>query len=142
MLLGAPSVEAQGQARPEAGMVAPPALEPPKLLEFAEAPYPAEAEQARLEATVLLRLTLDAQGQVTEAEVQEPAGHGFDEAAREAALRFRFEPAKRNGTPMPSRIAYSYEFRLPPPAEAPSQEAPPPKHVEAPVTPGASETPA
>ncbi|MCY1023002.1 TonB-dependent siderophore myxochelin receptor MxcH [Pyxidicoccus sp. MSG2] len=90
-----------------------PALEAPQLLEFVEAPYPAKAEQERVEATVLLRLTLDAQGTVTEAEVLEPAGHGFDEAARDAALRFRFEPAKRNGVPVPSRIAYSYEFRLP-----------------------------
>ncbi|MCP3144858.1 TonB-dependent siderophore myxochelin receptor MxcH [Pyxidicoccus xibeiensis] len=114
----------------EAGPAAPPALEPPKLLEFFAATYPAEAERARLEATVLLRLTLDARGQVTEAEVLAPAGHGFDEAAREAALRFRFEPAKRNGTPMPSRIAYSYEFRLPT-AEASVQTVAPPRHTEA-----------
>jgi vitamin B12 transporter len=109
VLAGAPQADASA---PQA-----PAIEAPKLLEFVEAPYPAQAEQERLEATVHLRLTLDEQGTVTEAEVLEPAGHGFDEAARDAALRFRFEPAKRNGVPTPSRIAYSYEFRLPPAAE-------------------------
>ncbi|MFP2909165.1 TonB-dependent siderophore myxochelin receptor MxcH, partial [Pyxidicoccus sp. 3LFB2] len=101
----------------EAAPVAAPAIEAPKLVEFAEAAYPAQAEQERREATVLLRLSLDAQGAVTEAEVLQSASYGFDEAARDAALRFRFEPAKRNGVPMPSRIAYSYEFRLPQPAE-------------------------
>ncbi|WP_224244033.1 TonB-dependent siderophore myxochelin receptor MxcH [Hyalangium gracile] len=108
----------------ETGATAAPALEPPSLRDFVEAPYPEQAERERLEAKVPLRLTLDAQGNVTEAEVLEPVGHGFDEAAREAALRFHFEPAKRNGTPMPSRIVYTYEFRLPPPPAPPASPEP------------------
>ena len=116
LLVAGPGVAGTPQAA-EAPAAQAPAIEAPKLLEFSEATYPAQAEHERLEAAVLLRLTLDERGAVTEAEVLQPAGHGFDEAAREAALRFRFEPAKRNGVPMPSRIAYSYEFRLKPPAE-------------------------
>ncbi|MFY1831606.1 TonB-dependent siderophore myxochelin receptor MxcH [Myxococcus fulvus] len=110
------------------GAQAPPSVVPPKLVTFIEAPYPAEAEQARLEATVRLKLTLDDQGAVTEAQVIEPQGHGFDEAARDAALRFRFEPARRDGVAVPSRIAYSYEFRLPvvvPEATSVAQESKP-----------------
>ncbi|WP_254626709.1 TonB family protein, partial [Myxococcus sp. CA039A] len=105
-----------GEAQVPAAAQAPapvPAVVAPKLVTFVEAPYPAEAEQARLEATVRLKLTLDDQGVVTEAEVLEPQGHGFDEAARQAALSFRFEPARREGVAVASRIAYSYEFRLP-----------------------------
>ncbi|WP_395837377.1 TonB-dependent siderophore myxochelin receptor MxcH [Cystobacter fuscus] len=100
-----------------------PALEAPRLKESAEATYPPQALEERLEAKVVLRLTLDAEGQVTQAEVVGPAGHGFDEAAQEAALRMRFEPARRNGTPMPSRILYTYEFQPPP---EPTPPAPPP----------------
>ncbi|WNG46498.1 TonB-dependent receptor [Archangium minus] len=131
---GAPG--ASGAGEPEA---APPilSLKPPKLVEFVEAPYPAEAERERRDAKVVLRLTLDAQGNVTQAEVVEPAGHGFDEAAREAALRFRFEPATRNGKPMPSRIAYTYEFRLPPPP----QVTPPPQEPPSQGGPSGSEQP-
>lgn len=106
-------------AAPGAGNPGAPAIEPPRLVEFVEALYPPQAELERREATVELRLTLDAQGAVIAAEVTTPAGHGFDEAAREAALRFRFEPAKRHGTAVPSRIAYAYAFRLPLPASAP-----------------------
>lgn len=113
LLMGGLLVASPGLAGvPQAEGVQAPAIEAPRLVEFVEAPYPAQAEQARVEATVELRLTLDEQGAVTEAEVTQPVGHGFDEAARDAALRFRFEPAKRNGVPVPSRIAYSYEFRL------------------------------
>ncbi|WP_241759354.1 TonB-dependent siderophore myxochelin receptor MxcH [Pyxidicoccus parkwayensis] len=110
-----------GMPQDGAPVVAAPTLEAPKLVEFVEATYPAQAEHERLEATVVLRLTLDERGAVTATEVMQSAGHGFDEAARDAVLRFRFEPAKRNGVPVPSRIAYSYEFRLRPP-ETPATE--------------------
>jgi TonB family protein len=95
-------------------------IHPPELVDFAWAEYPPDALAARLEADVVLRLALDAEGRVTAAEVIEPAGHGFDEAARSAALRFRFSPARRGGVPVPSRIRYRYELRLPAPAPPPA----------------------
>ncbi|WP_395850791.1 TonB-dependent siderophore myxochelin receptor MxcH [Cystobacter fuscus] len=121
-----------GESRAQEAPPAAPALEAPKLKESAEAPYPPQALEERLEAKVVLRLTLDAEGQVTQAEVVGPAGHGFDEAAREAALRMRFEPARRNGTPMPSRILYTYEFQ-PPPEPTPPAPPPPPAGSDEPI---------
>lgn len=107
------------------------AAQPPELLETVEAVYPEQAKAERLEATVLLRLSIDVDGRVTEAEVTQPTGQGFDEAAREAALRFRFKPAQRNGAPVASRISFPYEFKLPP--EPPAEAAPvaPPAGVDA-----------
>src|SRR5688572_23542568 len=69
------------------------AVTPPKLSKFAQAAYPAEAQAKGIEAEVVLALDIDANGKVSVAEVVEPAGHGFDEAARAAALQFEFEPA-------------------------------------------------
>src|SRR6187397_626292 len=63
---------------------------PPKLIGFVEAEYPAAAAKAGLEADVDLVLSIDAEGRVTAAEVSEARGHGFDEAARAAALAFHF----------------------------------------------------
>lgn len=90
-------------------------LAPPVLLEFHEATYPSEAARARIEGRVVLLLTIDAEGRVTAAEIDTPAGHGLDQAAREAALRFRFAPARRGSTPVPARIRYAYDFELPAP---------------------------
>ncbi|HTN88720.1 MAG TPA: TonB-dependent siderophore myxochelin receptor MxcH [Sorangium sp.] len=100
-------------------------VEPPRLVEGAEAEVPPEARAARPEGKVVLKLLIDAEGRVTEAEVVSPLGHGLDEAARTAALRFRFTPARRGGTPVASRILYAYEFRFPaePPAEPPAAAA-------------------
>ncbi|AUX48182.1 TonB family protein [Sorangium cellulosum] len=118
----APAAGSPGGERPPAAGV--PAVEPPRLLELVEAEYPSEARAARREGTVVLKLLIDAEGRVTEAEVTTPQGHGLDEAARAAALRFRFVPARRRGTPVASRILYGYEFQLPEePLAAPSPAA-------------------
>lgn len=91
-----------------------PVLVPPKLIHFESAPYPAEAQKAGLQADVVLELTIDKAGKVTEAKSVEPVGNGFDEAAEAAGLKFTFEPATKDGTPIPVKIRYKYSFTLTP----------------------------
>ncbi len=109
ILLAAPSTWAAG-----AGLTAPQIVTP------AEPAYPPEALAAGLEARVVLRLTIDQEGHVVDAEVVEGAGHGFDVAAAAAAGEMRFSPALRGETPIASRILFSHDFRL----EAPPRPAP------------------
>ncbi|WP_438030507.1 TonB-dependent siderophore myxochelin receptor MxcH [Sorangium sp. So ce233] len=126
----APAGERDQGATPEAGPGArapgdAAALEvhPPELIDAAEAVYPESARAAGEEGSVVLRLTIDAEGRVTSAEVATPAGRGFDEAAQEAALRFRFTPARRGDRSVASRILYRVDFRLPAPPVAAVAEA-------------------
>jgi len=95
----------------------------PRPLNYEPPAYPPEAEKEGLEATVTLQLDIDKQGKVTNVVVIEPAGHGFDESAVDAAKKLSFEPARKaNGTPTAARILYRYSFVLkkaePPPEEA------------------------
>jgi TonB family protein len=60
----------------------------------------------------VLKLTIDKQGNVTAAEVMEPIGNGFDEAAQAAALKLKFKPATRDGVPFAVKIKYVYAFTL------------------------------
>ena len=53
------------------------AVVPPKLVKFQDATYPPEARRLGLTADVILRLTIDDTGAVTDAEVVQAAGHGF-----------------------------------------------------------------
>jgi len=96
---------------------------PPAVERFVEAPYPPEAEAQKLEGRVILSIDISATGEVTRAEVVEPAGHGFDEAALAAIKQFRFTPAEIDGKPTPVRITYAYDFVLrPAPAAAQVQQ--------------------
>ncbi len=93
----------------------PPEVHPPELLEAFEPEYPAPALRDRIEGSVVLRVTVDVDGSVAEAEVIEAAGYGFDEAARATALRTRYRPARRGETPVRARILARVDFWLPDP---------------------------
>jgi len=114
-------------------------VHPPELIEITQAVYPEEARAGGREGRVVLRLRIDAEGRVTKAEVTEPAGNGFDEAAQEAALQFRFTPARRGEVAVASIILYAYEFKLPP-DPAPVEEAQAPAPREQPPAPAAQAT--
>jgi TonB family protein len=107
---------------PTAPSPSPSALVPPRLVTFVDATYPAEARAAGLEAEVELELTIDVTGHVSQARAVAPAGHGFDQAAEEAARRFVFEPARRGAQAIPARIRYRTTFDL---APAPASAEPP-----------------
>jgi TonB family protein len=94
-----------------------PVLVPPRLVHDDGAKYPQQALRERFfeTVTVALVLVVDTSGTVTAVDVEEPVGHGFDEAAVEAARRLRFEPATRNGVAVVSRIRFRYAFAPPPP---------------------------
>lgn len=71
--------------------------------------YPAGATGA---ASVLLELVIDREGSVTAVDVvtgEEP----FASAAARAAVSWRFEPARRDGRPVPARIRLGLTFALP-----------------------------
>ena len=87
-------------------------LTPPTVVEFVEPAYPDAARTQGLEARVLLALTVDKTGAVVDAVVVEPAGHGFDESALEAAQRLRFSPAVGPDGPEAVTLQFAYGFAL------------------------------
>lgn len=132
---------------PEAPALAPKLTRAPKAKTQPQPTYPPQALADGREADVTLQIDIDAEGRVTAAEVIKPAGYGFDEAAREAALTLTFEPAEVDGMPSPIRIEYLMRFRPPPKLEAaedppagdaapapttvPQQALPPPQEIVA-----------
>lgn len=106
---------------------------PPVLEQFVEAKAPAPAT----ETAVVLELTIDAAGRVSEATVVESASPELDRAAVEAAKQFRFAPARRGDEAIAVRVRYRYVFAAaapepePEPASEPKPEpAPPPAPTE------------
>ncbi len=89
----------------------------PRLVDDPGVSYPRQALDERYYASVeiVLVLSIDTEGRVTQADVETPHGRGFDEAAVAAASQLRFEPARRGDVEVPSRVRFRYLF-VPPPA--------------------------
>jgi len=84
----------------------------PRLVERPEIPYPKEARNAGVAGQVVLLLRIDGAGRVAGARVLADPGSGLGEAARQAALRFRFTPALLEGEPVETEIRFTYTFVL------------------------------
>jgi TonB family protein len=74
--------------------------------------YPDAARSMNREGRVLLRLTIDEIGRLTNLEVIEGAPFGFTEAAIEAARKSTYVPAKREGIAVASRTKLPIRFVL------------------------------
>jgi TonB family protein len=85
---------------------------PPKLVTFMQAEFPPSEVASGKGATVVLQIAIDATGKVANVAVTGSAGPAFDAAARGAAQQFVFTPATVNGTPIPVKITYAYEFTV------------------------------
>lgn len=90
-----------------------PALSPPQVVQSVAATYPTQALLAGRQAWVELLVTVLVNGTVGEVQIATSAGQEFDDAAVAAVRRWRFEPARRAGQPLASRIRVPFRFALP-----------------------------
>lgn len=104
---------------------APATIVPPRRLDAAEVPYPAEG---RGDASVVLVLTVDATGEVTDVVVRE-GSEPFASAAIAAVRRWTFAAATRNDEPIAARITANVAFHSPPPPPPEAPATPPPPAV-------------
>lgn len=75
--------------------------------------YPMAAREAGAQGTTLLRIHIEADGRVGEVHVQESAGHlALDQAAVDAVVRWRFEPARSGSDAVAIWVLIPVEFQL------------------------------
>lgn len=91
-------------------------VEPPKFKIPASErtpPYPRQARRQGIQGQVVLRVCVGTSGQVTKVDVLKSLGFGCDEAAADwAKEKWRFEPAKQGGQPIPMCITAPVTFVL------------------------------
>lgn len=76
--------------------------------------YPEEARRLGIEGVVILVVSIDEAGKVTDARVVQDPGHGLGPAAAAAYRRYcRFEPARRGGEAVATSIRVPFRFELP-----------------------------
>lgn len=92
---------------------APEALVPPRVLASAPPVYPPSHLPHGEHPTVVLKVTILADGRVADVSVEHTAGPDFDSAAIAAVTRWTFEPARRGAQAIASRIGIAVHFELP-----------------------------
>ncbi|WP_091636164.1 energy transducer TonB [Lysobacter sp. cf310] len=75
--------------------------------------YPPVMAEQGLSGVVMLVLTIDRCGRIAEARMERGSGYPeFDQAALEAAMRWRMTPAYRDGEAVTSRVRRPVRFEL------------------------------
>lgn len=74
--------------------------------------YSEEARKAKYQGTVVLAIVIGTDGKPRDVRVQRSLGLGLDEKAMEAVRTWRFEPARKNGQPVPVAVNIEVNFNL------------------------------
>lgn len=84
----------------------------PRPLYTPDPEYSEEARRAKHQGTVVLWLIVGPDGRPRDLRVLRSLGLGLDEKAVEAVRQWKFEPARKSGTPVAVRINVEVEFKL------------------------------
>lgn len=85
---------------------------PPKEKFISRPRYPDIAKKAGIEGTVYLRIAIDSTGTVVDVRVVKGVHELLDKAAKEAALQWKYYPAKQRDMPVGVWIGQPVTFRL------------------------------
>ena len=85
----------------------------PSVLTRVEAQYTDEARRNRIQGGVILEVTVHSDGSADpNIKVLRPIGYGLDAQAIDAARKWKFTPAIKNGTPVEGKLQIEIIFRL------------------------------
>lgn len=84
----------------------------PRVIYAPDPEFSEEARKAKYQGTVVLWVIVGSDGRTHDIRVQRSLGMGLDEKAVEAIRRWKFEPARKDGTAVAVQINVEVNFRL------------------------------
>jgi TonB family protein len=87
-------------------------LTPPHPVVQSDPEYAEEARRIKYQGTVMLSGTVEPDGSFANVCVKQPAGYHLDEQAIATVKKWKFEPATKDGQPVPVRINVEVSFRI------------------------------
>ncbi len=85
---------------------------PPDPTERVNPKYPEVAAKAGIQGDVFLKVSIDAAGTVTGAEVLKSVHPALDNAAKDAVQAWKFKPAMKDGKPVAVSVTIPFRFKL------------------------------
>jgi TonB family protein len=87
-------------------------IDPPTLVREVRPVYTDEARRQRIEGDVILEIVVRSDGSVGSIRVKRSLGGGLDQRAIDAVRQWRFNPARRHGTPVDVAVEVAVGFKL------------------------------
>jgi len=96
------------------GIAAPGEARPPKVAHSVEAILSNEARSAkgRINNLAVMTLVVDTNGNPQNVCLLKSAGYGLDANAEKAVRQYKFDPATKDGKPVPTRITIEVDYKL------------------------------
>ena len=85
-------------------------MDPPVPIRTVAPKYPLEMKRQGTMGVVVVKCTIDEQGNVVEPEVEKSTNEGFNTAAVEAVKKWKFKPAMQNGAAVAKRVSIPIKF--------------------------------
>jgi protein TonB len=84
--------------------------EPPVPVRTVAPDYPDELRREGVSGLVMIKCSIDAQGNVTETEVEKSSNAAFEKPAIAAVKKWKFKPAKQDGAPVAIKVSIPIKF--------------------------------
>ena len=72
--------------------------------------YPHELKADRVSGLVMVKCTIDEQGNVADTEIAKSSNEKFDRFATEAIKKWKFKPARQDGAPVSVQVTIPIKF--------------------------------
>jgi len=84
--------------------------EPPVPVRMIAPEYPDELRREGVSGLVMVKCSIDVQGNVAEAEVEKSSNAAFEKPALAAVKKWKFKPAKQDGNPVAIKVSIPIKF--------------------------------
>lgn len=84
--------------------------EPPVPVRTTAPEYPDELRREGVSGLVMVKCSIDVQGNVAEVEVEKSSNPAFEKPAIAAVKKWKFKPAKQDGNPVAIKVSIPIKF--------------------------------
>jgi protein TonB len=84
--------------------------EPPVPVRTVAPEYPPELRRDGVSGLVMVKCTIDEQGNVVDPQVEKSSNPAFEKPAVDALKKWKFKPAKQDGTPVAIKVSIPIKF--------------------------------